>query len=375
MPPKAETGSHSSALSQAAGQVARHRHAAGVGVLDDDDRRAVEFRHAFEGGVGVVQVVVGQLLALHLPRRRDARAVRAIHVEGGAAGAGSRHSAAPWRSTPAQRQARREVLPFLPREPARDRGIIGRRARIGRGRQAPARRQAGAALRGDLGLHLGEMRGLGQHRDMRMVLRRASGSSPGRRCRCSRCSRRRTRPARPSPRTDRGSPPPGRSARCRAASICARCSARSRRPRMPPCTCGTSVLTRPSRISGKPVCSDTSFTGDAGLAQRAGRAAGGQDLDARRGEEPAEFDQPRLVGDGQQGAADGEDIAHGGAHRPGRRARPWHGAPDQESSASLTDRKGFGPHPRRPCASSPSPSPPSSSPRPPPRTLSARRCT
>ena len=35
----------------------------------------------------------------------------------------------------------------------------------------------------------------------------------------------------------------------------------SRRPRMPPWICGTSVFTRPSRISGKPVCSDTSFTG------------------------------------------------------------------------------------------------------------------
>src|SRR6185437_5449521 len=45
--------------------------------------------------------------------------------------------------------------------------------------------------------------------------------------------------------------------------ICAKCSGLSRRPRMPPWICGTSVLTRPSRISGKPVCADTSVTATA----------------------------------------------------------------------------------------------------------------
>ena len=49
--------------------------AARIGVFDDDDgRRArrIEFRDAFEGGVGVVDIVVGELLALRLPRRGDA---------------------------------------------------------------------------------------------------------------------------------------------------------------------------------------------------------------------------------------------------------------------------------------------------------------
>src|SRR5690348_409819 len=40
----------------------------------------------------------------------------------------------------------------------------------------------------------------------------------------------------------------------------ARCSALPRRCRMPPCTLGCSVFTRPSNISGKPVSSDTSRT-------------------------------------------------------------------------------------------------------------------
>ncbi len=55
----------------------------------------------------------------------------------------------------------------------------------------------------------------------------------------------------------------------------------------------------------------------AGIAQRAGGAAGGQDLDPPCGEEAAEFDQARLVRDGEKGAAEGEEVAHGGAHRPG----------------------------------------------------------
>src|ERR1700712_6094398 len=47
------------------------RYAARAGMLDNSDRRAVELGHALERRVGVVQVVVGQLLALHLHRRRD----------------------------------------------------------------------------------------------------------------------------------------------------------------------------------------------------------------------------------------------------------------------------------------------------------------
>src|SRR3954454_23689289 len=43
-------------------------------------------------------------------------------------------------------------------------------------------------------------------------------------------------------------------------SRAAKCSGRSRRARMPPCTPGCSVLTRPFRISGAPVTSLTSVT-------------------------------------------------------------------------------------------------------------------
>ncbi len=54
MPPKAETGSQASARSYRLRQRGSFGDAAGVRVLDDDDRRragGVEFGDAFEGGV------------------------------------------------------------------------------------------------------------------------------------------------------------------------------------------------------------------------------------------------------------------------------------------------------------------------------------
>ncbi len=75
MPPNGETGSQRNARSQASASVAGRRHAAGISVLDDRDRRCVELSDAFECRIGVGQVVVRQLLALHLharSQRRDA---------------------------------------------------------------------------------------------------------------------------------------------------------------------------------------------------------------------------------------------------------------------------------------------------------------
>ena len=67
MPPKALTGSQASAFSQASTSVGRVRDAAGIGVLDDGDRRlALELGNQLEGRIGIVEIVVGELLALHL---------------------------------------------------------------------------------------------------------------------------------------------------------------------------------------------------------------------------------------------------------------------------------------------------------------------
>ena len=76
MPPKAETGSQAWARKIGLLQARALGDAAGIGVFDDrHSRRArrVEFRDEFEGGVGVVDIIVGKLLALHLPGGGDAR--------------------------------------------------------------------------------------------------------------------------------------------------------------------------------------------------------------------------------------------------------------------------------------------------------------
>jgi hypothetical protein len=55
-------------------------------VLDDGAGGAIgggEFRHQFKGRVGVVDVVVGQFLALPLLRGGHAGAVGAVGIEGG----------------------------------------------------------------------------------------------------------------------------------------------------------------------------------------------------------------------------------------------------------------------------------------------------
>ena len=72
MPPNADTGSQRNALSHASASVAALATPHGIGMLDDRHRRRVELGNAFECRIGVVQVVVGEFLALHLHRGRDA---------------------------------------------------------------------------------------------------------------------------------------------------------------------------------------------------------------------------------------------------------------------------------------------------------------
>ena len=76
------------------------------------------------------------------------------------------------------------------------------------------------------------------------------------------------------------------------------CAGSSRRASSAPCTAGCSVFTRPSSISGKPVISLTSFTGQPGVAQHLGRSAGGDELPAEGVELLGEIDEAGLVGDG-----------------------------------------------------------------------------
>ena len=68
-----------------------------------------------------------------------------------------------------------------------------------------------------------------------------------------------------------------------------------RSARIPACTRGCSVLTRPSRHSGNPVRSATCVTGDAERGDRRRGGTGRDDLDAGLGQALRELGQPGLV--------------------------------------------------------------------------------
>ena len=116
-----------------------------------------------------------------------------------------------------------------------------------------------------------------------------------------------------SPRTGIGSPPRGRSARCYAPAICAYARAGRAGPECRHGLCGTSVFTRPSRISGKPVWSETSFTATpasrSALAEPPVERISTPCIASAR----ANRHHSGLVGDGNQSTADGNDISHRGS--------------------------------------------------------------
>ena len=84
--------------------------------------------------------------------------------------------------------------------------------------------------------------------------------------------------------------------------------------RMPACTCGCSVLTRPSRHSGKPVRSSTAVTGHAGGAIRAAVEPVETMRDAGLVQAAGQLVEAGLVVDGDEGPADG---THCPARGPG----------------------------------------------------------
>ena len=126
-------------------------HATGIGVFDDGDRRracGIEFAHALKGGVGVVDIVVGELLALHLACGGDAGALFGREVK-------TRRLVRVFAiahlfcQTSADGAIVGRVLAELGGEPVGNRRIIGGGARIGLLRQRAAqadRRLAGILL-------------------------------------------------------------------------------------------------------------------------------------------------------------------------------------------------------------------------------------
>src|SRR6185437_8955385 len=88
------------------------------------DGRLAEFDRELEGGVGVVEIVEAELLALDLRRGRDARTRLAADIEGGLL-VRVFAIAQPLAEATGERQHRREGFVLLRREPLRDGGVVG----------------------------------------------------------------------------------------------------------------------------------------------------------------------------------------------------------------------------------------------------------
>jgi hypothetical protein len=146
--------------------------AARVHVLDGDDGRLVELADDRQRGVGVVDVVVRQLLAVQLLRRRDV--------------AGRRQRLAVERRPLVRVFAVAQVLHFLERqrqllgqrlvqragEIIGDQRVVRRRVAERLGRQPLAGVRRRVAVCAHFFKHLAIVRGVGQHGDVRVVFRR-----------------------------------------------------------------------------------------------------------------------------------------------------------------------------------------------------------
>jgi len=97
-----------------------------------------------------------------------------------------------------------------------------------------------------------------------------------------------------------------------------RCSGASRRARMPACTAGCSVFTRPSRISGNPVTRATSVTAMPRSLRARAVPPVERIVNPNRGQRASEFDHSGLVGHADQRVA----SCHVQRLRPARAARP-----------------------------------------------------
>ena len=249
--------------------------AAGIGVLDDDaggGARRVEFGDAFIGRVGVVDVVVGQLLALQLARGGDARRACRACGRRRPAGAGSRRSAASGSAGRRRRGSGASSLRAARRTSSRSRR---HRRRCG---HRPWRRGGGAArsvvaplLAAISSSTAVIVRGLDDDGDIVVVLR---GGADHRRAADvdvldavlvagALGDRRLERIEVDHEQVDRRD-----AVRLHGLGMVPGCRGS---PSRPPCTLGCSVLTRPSIISGKPVSSRDVLDREPGRRDRLAR--------------------------------------------------------------------------------------------------------
>jgi len=202
---KGEVESHASALRYALTRSVLSATPQGLACLTMTQaavRAGFELGDAFISRVGIVDVVIGQFLALQLPRGGDAGAPVGRTIECGSL---MRVLAIAERlNQPSTESAKSGAAVLSSRanqfeSPHRRRG-----AGVGFGGETPPQRKPGCALMGrELVEHGLIVRRFDDHRDVVVGFWPRRGSSRARRCRYSRCIPRSRRPYQPWPRTDR----------------------------------------------------------------------------------------------------------------------------------------------------------------------------
>ena len=120
-----------------------------------------------------------------------------------------------------------------------------------------------------------------------------------------------------------------------SSASCASCAGLAVSASRPACTLGCSVLTRPSRHSGKPVSSSTRGDGHPGGRDPGRGTAGGDDLDAGRVQPGRQVLQPGLVVDADQRPPD-RDPGHSiSSHVRARMALTGRSSPSCRGRTSL----------------------------------------
>ncbi len=304
-------------------------------MLDDGDGgRAgrVELGHQLEGGVRVVDIVVGEFLALHLPGGGDARAVGAVEIEGRAlvrilaiAQRGGERAG--------EGAARRGDILHDAREPGGNGRVIGRRHAIGLARETAAELQIDLALAlvhgGEEAVIVGRV---GENADIGVVL--GAGADHGRAANVDILDDRglvgaRGDGLREGVEVDHEKVD-ARNAVLVHGRLMGGVGAHAQKPAM---DAGVQRLHAPVHDLGKAGDVGDVPHGQAGRLDRRAGAAGGDQLDAARGKAPRQIHEPGLVEDRKQRAAHGMAIGGGieiggdghGRHS-GSRGGGWRGA-------------------------------------------------
>ena len=290
------------------GAIRTHGGAARVRMLDDDAGRPLELAHAFPGGVGVGDVVVAQFLALQLGEGRErARHRPQVAVERRllvrVLAVAQVHHLDEVAVTLAGEQRQRTVVLHGGQVVADEGVVLGDAVERGDRQRETRLRGQRAVVRIEFGQQSRVLRRIGRDRDMGEVLRRRAQHRGAadvdvlddvveRAVRIHRHPFERIQVQ--HQQVDRGDAVFGHHRIVLAAST----EQPAMHLRVQGLDAAVHDLGEAGQVGNVP-------DRQAGLADRLGRTARGQQFDAARRERTGEVDQARLVGDGQQRAAHG----------------------------------------------------------------------